>query len=95
MTHTPTDTEEHLQRENVRLQNAYNNLNEDICQTLGKALGYPWFMDDEKNFPVATAEDGVCVGDHVAESIASEAANRIYELETENEQLRIQIQESK
>ena len=51
--------------------------NEDVCQTLGKALGYPWFKDDPKNFPDASEADGVCVGDHVGASLAAEAARKI------------------
>lgn len=53
---------------------------EEICQTLGRALNYPAFADDQKNFPGATDEDGVCVGDHVAETLAMEAADKIGEL---------------
>ena len=54
--------------------------NEEICQSLGKALGYPWFKDDQKNFPDATEESGVCVGEHVAETITEEAAEKILNL---------------
>ena len=43
---------------------------QEIEQILGKALGYPWFKDDLKNFPNATETDGVCVGDHTAWSLA-------------------------
>lgn len=64
-------------REITRLRNAVSNTNDDICQTLGRALGYPKFCDDQKNFPGATDANGVCVGEHVAESIAVEAARRI------------------
>ncbi len=46
----------------------------EIEQTLGAALGYPRFCDDQKAFPGATEADGVCVGDHVAETLAEEAA---------------------
>lgn len=60
-----------------RLKTAYRLTNDEVCQTLGKALGYPWFKDDQKNFPGATADDGVCVGDHIAESIAAEAASHL------------------
>lgn len=49
----------------------------EIEQILGKALGYPWYWDDQENFPGATKEDGVCVGDHVAATLAMEAADRI------------------
>lgn len=48
----------------------------DVEQTCGKALGYPRYCDDQANFPGATEVDGVCVGDHVAASIAAELANR-------------------
>lgn len=68
-----------------RLKFACSKMNQEVCQTLGKALGYPWFRDDPKNFPGVTEADGVCVGEHVAESIASEAAKRIVALEAEIE----------
>lgn len=55
--------------------------NDEICQILGKAIGYPWYKDDQKNFPGATEEDGVCVGAHVSVTIAMEAADRIRFLE--------------
>ena len=52
----------------------------EICNDLGRALGYPRYCDDQKNFPGATDKDGVCVGEHVAESLAAEAAGKIAEL---------------
>jgi hypothetical protein len=55
---------------------------QEIEQILGKALGYPWYKDDQKNFPGATEADGVCIGDHVAVTIAMEAADRITKLTT-------------
>ena len=64
------------------LSRVASQMNEEICQTLGQVLGYPWFKDDQKNFPGAAAEHGVCVGDHVCETIAMEAADRIRKLET-------------
>lgn len=67
--------------ERVHTQKAYQETNREVVQTLGKALHYPWFKDDQANFPGATEADGVCVGDHVAESLAAEAAKRIAELE--------------
>ena len=59
----------------------------EIEQILGKALGYPWFKDDPKNFPDATEEHGVCVGDHVAVSLAMEAADKIKHLKDRVEKL--------
>lgn len=43
-------------------------------QIAGKALGYPWFKDDQVNFPGATEEAGVCIGDHVGDTIVAELA---------------------
>jgi len=54
---------------------------QEIEQILGKALGYPWYKDDPKNFPNATEADGVCVGPNIAASLAMEAADRIKNLE--------------
>lgn len=58
-----------------RMRRLIAKQNEDISQTCGKALGYPWFKDDQKNFPGSTEEHGVCVGEHVAETIAAELAD--------------------
>lgn len=58
------------------LERACAKQNEEICQTAGKALGYPWFKDDQKNFTGATEADGVCVGEHVAETIVAELAKK-------------------
>jgi len=55
----------------------YYRLRDEVEQVLGKALGYPWYKDDQKNFPGTTVADGVCVGDHVPESLLDEAARRI------------------
>ena len=70
------------------LRDAIARDEDDICQTLGKVLGYPWYKDDQKNFPGATEADGVCVGEHVAASIAAEAARRVRELEEALENVR-------
>lgn len=48
-------------------------------QIAGKALGYPWYKDDQKNFPGATEADGVCVGEHVGDTIVAELAKRYEE----------------
>lgn len=54
----------------------------EIEQILGKALGYPRYIDDQKNFPGSTGDD-VCVGEHVAVTLASEVAARVTALERE------------
>lgn len=47
-------------------------------QLLAQALGcFPWYKDDQDNFPDATEDDGVCVGDLVLEDLAQMAASWI------------------
>ncbi len=58
----------------------YFELCDEVEQVLGKALGYPYYKDDQENFPGATEDSGVCVGDHVPESLLAEAAHRIVDL---------------
>ena len=76
-------------REIDALRSACAKQDEEICQTLGQALNYPWYKDDQKNFPGATEAEGVCVGEHVAESLAVEAAKKIDALRAEVERLRM------
>jgi len=71
----------------AKMQNTWAKENHEICQVLGSALGYPWFKDDPKNFPGATEENGVCVGEHVAVTIAAEAASHIATLRAEVERV--------
>lgn len=78
---TPREALERLTAQVQHLRHGCMKQNDEVCQSLGKALRYPWFKDDQLNFPGATEEHGVCVGDHVAESLAAEAARRIGELE--------------
>jgi hypothetical protein len=64
-----------------RLRKACSIQEDEICQAAGKVLGYPWFKDDQKNFPGATEANGVSVGEHVAASIVEELVQRYKELE--------------
>ena len=59
-----------------RLRDGIAKQNLEIEQTCGKVLDYTWFKDDQKNFPDTTENDGVCVGDHVAETIVAELARK-------------------
>ena len=77
-----------LEAEVARLHKSYDAYEHEIQQLLGKALGWPWYKDDQKNFPGATEADGVFVGEHVAVTLAAEIAEayakalaRIKELE--------------
>jgi hypothetical protein len=56
-------------------------MDRQVCQVLGKALGYPYYKEDQQNFPGTTEADGVNVYEHVAESIADEAAGKISQLQ--------------
>jgi hypothetical protein len=76
--HMQTDREAELVTENRRLRKACINQSHEIEQTLGRALGYPRYADDQENFPGATGDD-VCVGEHVAETLAIEIARRFTE----------------
>lgn len=74
----------------AELEQACSKMNYEICQTLGKALGYPYLnhtvcaqCDPEKGCTCGNPQ--ICEGEHVAESIAVEAANRIAELERRSE----------
>lgn len=57
-------------------------------QIAGKALGYPWYKDDQKNFPGATEADGVCIGEHVGDTIVAELATAYSNLALERDGLR-------
>jgi hypothetical protein len=48
---------------------------DEIEQICGQALGYPWYKDDQANFPGATTDNGVCIGEHVSVTIVAELAN--------------------
>lgn len=69
------------QRED-RLERALIEQEAIFAKVLGEvpALGFPWYKDDQKNFPGATAADGVCTGELVAEDLARLAANKIKQL---------------
>lgn len=71
-------TEEHERAEDgLALREAWIRDEHEIQQVLGRALGYPRFADDQKNFPGATDSDGVAVGEHVAATLAQEAAKSL------------------
>lgn len=60
-----------------------------IENTAGEALGYPAYVDDQVNFPGATKDDGVCIGEHVTETIVAELADAYKYLQA---QLRLSTQ---
>lgn len=60
----------------TRWKNACLGTQHEVEQILGRALGYPKYPEDWY------AGDDACVGDHVPESLASEAASRLVAAET-------------
>lgn len=48
---------------------------DEVEQIAGRALGYTRYCDDQLNFPDSTDADGVCIGEHVAETIVQELAD--------------------
>jgi uncharacterized coiled-coil DUF342 family protein len=74
-----------------RLRRSFSECDNRIQQELGKAIGYPWYKDSQEHFPGATESNGVCVGDHVGETLAIEAASKIRELRAEVEKLKEQL----
>lgn len=69
------------------LQNICIEQGREIEQTLGQALGFPWYKDDQVNFPGATEAEGVCVGEHVAETLAALAAQELAQVKAERDRL--------
>ena len=67
---------------------AYRQDMHECEQIAGRALGYPRYADDQKNFPDATDADGVCVGEHVAPTIVAELAEKYRAAMSENEHWR-------
>lgn len=82
-----SEDHERLNRDIKWLRDAAMLQSHGIEQTLGKALGYP------KLYPEASdVDDGtVCVGDHVPETLATEAAKEIERLRAENATLRAKL----
>lgn len=70
-----------LEADLKRMRNDVGREGQEVMQILAQAIGgYPWFKDDQKNFPDATEADGVCVGEHVPATLAMEAARVIKDL---------------
>ena len=65
-----------------------------VEQVCGKTLGYPWYKDDQKNFPGATEESGVCVGEHVPATIAMELAREFQKVKNVEDEAKRILNES-
>jgi predicted DNA-binding transcriptional regulator YafY len=60
---------------------------DEAQQAAGIALGYPWYKDDQVNFPGATEKDGVCIGEHAGATIVQELAGKFTKLYEFNKML--------
>lgn len=50
----------------------------EIEQALARALGtFPWYKDDQKNWPGTTDADGVCTGNFTVLDVVDQAVARI------------------
>ncbi len=68
---------ERLEQERDAYKEAAIKQSAEIEQILGKALGYPRYVDDQVNFPGATEADGVFVGIDTAETLADQIVARL------------------
>lgn len=81
-------TVEHYPERFERLREIYDEIGYEIEQVLGKALGYPEAYPD-----VSDVDDGsVCVGEHIIETLAAEAAKKIIALKDENQKLKEEVE---
>jgi hypothetical protein len=71
----------------------YQHEHNEAGQVAGKALGYPWFKDDQKNFPDATEADGVCIGEHTNLTIVEELSAALSTAQTRIDDLESQLEE--
>ena len=83
-----TEKNEKIKRLEEKLKDAQHTIDgaflelHEAEQVLGQASGYyPWFKDDQKNFPGATEKDGVCVGEHTVVTLAMETVDRLKKYE--------------
>lgn len=74
-----------LRADRDRLRQSYGRTCHEVEQRLGKALGYPAM--GQELFEDGRPNGDVCVGDHVPETLAAEAAERIAGLEADRGRL--------
>lgn len=82
-----------LEAERTAERLAWALMCQGIEQTAGKALSYPRYCDDQANFPGTTPNDGVCVGEHTAETIVMELAREVDHLKAELSKAQDQIRD--
>lgn len=70
-----------LERRLAFVMDASAKENYEIDQILGRALRYPRYADDPKNFHESIGSEDVCTGEHVPVTLAMEAGKRIEVLE--------------
>lgn len=77
---------EWLQRDVEAMRDRWIRSDGEACQILAQVIGgFPWYKDDQKNFPGATEKDGVCYAEHTIHTLATKVAERTAVLERELE----------
>ena len=64
------------ERKTKALHESWQSAEEECVQILAQMLDFPWFIDDQENFPGATEKDGVCVGPYISIDLAEMLAQR-------------------
>jgi len=77
-----------LQEKLHRYSQGYIKELREAEQVAGKALGYPYYKDDLKNFPDCNEEDGVCTGEHTPVTIVMELAEKYKALQSREKAMR-------
>ena len=79
-------------QERDRFKAACIQMQHEVCQTLGKALGFPMYKDDQVVFPGADDSIGYFTEPHTAESMADLALDRIVAHERREKVLRLALE---
>lgn len=75
----------------VRVIRQYQKDNDEVVQEVGKTLLYPWYKNDQVNFPGSTIEDGVCTGEHVSVTIVKELIDAYQKVQVEASDLTMKL----
>ena len=86
------DAPSDIERQRDRFKAACIQMQHEVCQTLGKALGFPMYKDDQVVFPGADDSIGYFTEPHTAESMADLALDRIVAHERREKVLRLALE---
>jgi hypothetical protein len=86
------DAPSDLERQRDHYKSACIQMQHEVCQTLGKALGFPMYKDDQVVFPGADDSTGYFTEPHTAETMALLALDRITANEHREAVLRLALE---